>query len=206
MHRWSGHGNEEHKSALHACPSPPQSLFCLRQEELCSWAAWPRQSSRSQSCSPCARGAQQSRASTASPPGAGGHGGTLRSLLGTRKQEACLCSSETAEEGAQCFTECAEVRLVRGSVGGALCGFGQTLGEGLSFLALSEREWLSASLRHSLWSSFMFDRWTLYEIRKQSLWSCSAQAPCLSHSVMSVYFTALCFWWDHVRAPFCCYL
>lgn len=123
----------------------------------------------------------------------------LSSLLCTGKQEACLCSSETAEEGAQCSTACAELCLVRDSLGGAVGVFGLALGEGLSaLLALSELEWLSASLRHSLWSSFMFDRWTLYEVRKESLWGCSAQAPCLSHSVMSVCSTPLCFWWDHV--------
>lgn len=103
-----------------------------------------------------------SRAGQAQPAHleAGGHGENLRSLLCTRKQESCLCSLETAQERAHCYTECAELWLVRGTLfGGAMVVFGLTLGKGLS----SGLSWLcqslndSASLRHSLWSSFMFD-------------------------------------------------
>lgn len=53
----------------------------------------------------------------------------LRSLLCPGKQEVCLCSLETGKEGAQCFIECDE--LVRGTLfGGAVVGFGLTLGKG----------------------------------------------------------------------------
>lgn len=72
---------------------------------------------------------------------------TLGSLLGTGQQELCLCSLGTAEEGAQCFTECAELWLLRGTLfGGAVVGFGLTLGKSLS----SGLSWLCQSLNDSV--------------------------------------------------------
>lgn len=49
---------------------------------------------------------------------------TLRSLLcAGSKRPVCLCSLETAEEGAQGFMECAELGLVKGTLfGGAVVG------------------------------------------------------------------------------------